>query len=119
MGGQVILGGQYMDDSSVVMLVENASGIIPEQAHEFKMLPNVPNPFLETTRISFYTPFDQVVELRIFNILGEMLHYEYAGYSPGEHSFGYDGYDLQPGTYIYRVTGRKEFFTGKFIKARM
>lgn len=119
----VNLGGNLIpypveNDTSVIMLVQYASDIDLSRAYEFKILPNVPNPFLETTRISFYTPFDQRVELRVYNILGEMLHEESNGYSPGEHSFEYDGSGLQPGTYIYRVSNQKELFTGKFIKAR-
>lgn len=117
-GGSVVPVDPVKDDTSVVMSVEHPSGIEPDRAHVFRVLPNVPNPFLETTRISFYSPFDQRVELRVYNILGEMLHEESAGFSPGEHSFEYDGGGLQPGTYIYRITNQKEIFTGKFIKAR-
>lgn len=106
------------NDTSIIVTVLEASGLDPNKFHEFQVLPNIPNPFSEVTRIGFYTPFDDRITLRIYNILGELLHEESEGFSPGEHYFEYDGHTLLPGTYVYRVTNHAQFFTGKIVKAR-
>jgi hypothetical protein len=106
------------DDTSVVMSVEDLSGIDPFQITEFHVLPNIPNPFAEITRMGFYTPFDDRIDLKVYNILGEMVYHEKQGAPPGEHYFRFDGSALLPGTYFYRVTNSSAFYTGKFIKTR-
>jgi len=116
--GTPVNAGQIRDDTSVVMTVLGPSVINPYPVNEFKVLPNVPNPFSEITRLGFYTPSDDRIELKVYNILGELLHEEMLGAPPGEHFFMFDGYELLPGTYFYRVNNSSEFFTGKFIKSR-
>jgi hypothetical protein len=118
MGETSFPGQQVPNDTSVVMTVNEPAGVDPSRYHEFQVLPNIPNPFSEVTRIGFFTPFDDRIELEVYNILGELMHSERQGVPPGEHYFGFDGHALQPGTYIYRVTNYKEVYTGKFIKAR-
>lgn len=110
--------GQIADDTSVVMTVLGTSGIDPYPVHEFRVLPNIPNPFSEITRLGFYTPFDDRIELKVYNILGELMHEELLGVPPGEHYFRFNGRELIPGTYFYRVTNSSSFLTGKFIKSR-
>jgi hypothetical protein len=68
--------------------------------------------------MGFYTPFDDHIELKVFNILGEMMHQEVDGYPPGEHHFRFNGSNLLPGTYFFRVSNREGYFTGKIIKTR-
>lgn len=111
-------GTQVLNDTSVILTVNEPSGLDPSRSYEFYVLQNIPNPFSEVTRIGFFTPFDDRIELEVYNILGELMHSEKQGAPPGEHYFEFDGHALQPGTYIYRVTNQKESFTGKFVKAR-
>lgn len=106
------------DDTSVVMVVNAASGIDPYAITGFHLLQNIPNPFSEVTRIGFYTPFDDKIELKVYNILGELMYEEREGYPPGEYYFRFNGKELLPGTYFYRVTNSSSYFTGKFIKSR-
>ncbi len=114
----IIAATQMADDTSVVMTVHGTSGIDPFQVQEFKVLPTVPNPFTDITMLGFFTPFDDRIELKVYNILGELMHEEMQGASPGTHFFQFDGNALLPGTYFYRVTNSKKFYTGKFIKSR-
>lgn len=111
-------GPQVVDDTSVVVTVQGASGLDPFAISEFQVLQNIPNPFSEVTRIGFYTPFDDKIELKVYSILGELMHEEIQGYPPGEYYFRFDGGGLLPGTYFYRITNSSEHFTGKFIKSR-
>ena len=110
--------GHYLDDTSVVIIVFDPSGINPSQVDQFKVLPTVPNPFSEITQMSFYTPYDDRVQLQVFNILGELMHKETERASPGEHQFEFNGSTLLPGTYFYRVTNNNAIYTGKFIKSK-
>lgn len=116
--GTVIQGEQLVDDTSVVMTVHGPSNIDPFKLDDFKVLPIFPNPFNEVAQIGFYTPFDDRITLRVYNILGEQMHDETQGSPPGEHYFQFDGSELLPGTYFYRITNRSQFYTGKFIKSR-
>ncbi|MCP4311704.1 MAG: T9SS type A sorting domain-containing protein [Bacteroidetes bacterium] len=109
---------QQTDSTSVVLTVVEASGFDPGQFTEFHVLPNKPNPFSDVTTIGFYTPFDDRIELLVYNILGVLIHREYDGFPPGEYNFDFDGRSLQPGTYFYRVNNRDRYFTGKFIKTK-
>jgi hypothetical protein len=110
--------GQYMDDTSVVITVYDPTGIEPQQADQFQILPIVPNPFSEITRISFYTPFQDRVSLQVYNILGKMMYEETQSATSGEQEFEFNGSELLPGTYFYRVINSSKLYTGKFIKSK-
>jgi hypothetical protein len=116
-----ILGGieyQVVDDSSVVITVVEGLGIEPDKITEFQVFHNVPNPFSEVTRLSYYTPIQGKVELSIYNILGVLVHQETELAAPGKHHFNFNGSELQPGTYLYRVETGEDYFSGKFMKSR-
>ncbi|RPI45723.1 MAG: T9SS C-terminal target domain-containing protein [Bacteroidetes bacterium] len=116
--GTIIKYDQVVDDTSVVVVVHGPSNLDPGIVNNFRVLNAVPNPYSDITRMGFYTPFDDRIELKVFNILGEMVHREVDGYPHGEHYFGFDGSELLPGTYFYRVTNHEGYHTGKFIKTR-
>lgn len=109
---------QVLNDSSVILTVVEPSGIDPNQFTEFHILQNKPNPFSDVTSIGFYTPFDDRIELQVFNILGVLVHKETLGVPPGEYDFEFNGQSLPPGTYFYRVNNQNQYQTGKFIKTK-
>lgn len=114
----IIKGPQVTDSTSVTMTVHWPAGLDPNQSFEFRVIQNVPNPFSDMTRIGFYTPFDNRIDLKVFNILGTLIYQEEVGAPPGEHYFNFNGMELQPGTYFYRITNGTGHYTGKFIKSR-
>jgi len=76
----------------------------------FDLRSNYPNPFNPNTTISFVLPQDSRVELKIFNLRGELVNTLLAGEELGwgRHRFTWDGTNLAgsavaSGTYIYRV----------------
>jgi hypothetical protein len=107
-----------VDDTSLAITVVSEVGLERKQMTEFRLIPNVPNPFSEKTRLAFYTPKQDRIVLSIYNILGTLVHQEVNLAAPGSHNFSFDGSDLQAGTYLYRVETREGFFTGKFMKSR-
>jgi hypothetical protein len=107
-----------VDDSSVVITVVEVLGVNPNQITEFQVFQNVPNPFSEVTRLSYYTPNQGQIELSVYNILGVLVHQETELAVPGKHHFNFNGSELQPGTYLYRVETGEDYFSGKFMKSR-
>lgn len=117
-GADPIELGPFVDDTSLVITVNAPTGFDPYEEENFQVLPVAPNPFSEYTRMGFYTPQDDRIKLQVYNILGELMHEETQGASPGEHRFDFNGSKLLPGTYFYRVTNSKQLYTGKFIKSK-
>ncbi len=118
LGTGPIKAAQILDDTSVVMTVLEPTGLEPDAAGDFRVIPTFPNPFPEVTRIGVYSPVDDRITLRVYNILGERMHEEYLQVSSGEHHFRFNGSSLRPGTYFYRITNSRQLYTGKFIKSR-
>jgi hypothetical protein len=116
--GNIVQGPQVLDDTSVVMVVGVPSNLDPFEVQEFHVFRNVPNPFSEVTRMGFFTPFDDRIELTVYNILGKLVYRELLLALPGDHYFRFNGRDLRPGTYFYRVTNSSAYYTGKLIKSR-
>ena len=114
----IVKAGQFVDSTAVALSVSWPSGIDPYKINEFHLFPNAPNPFSDITRLGFHTPFDDHVKLQVYNILGELMHEELYGASPGENYFDFNGSGLNPGTYFYRVANKSDLFTGKFIKTK-
>jgi len=114
----VIKGPQVVDDTSVVMSVLSPSGIEIFNSNEFRVFQNVPNPFSEVTKIEFYTPVNDMVELKVYNILGELVHRETRVTSQGRHYFRFNGNNLLPGPYLYKVRNSSSYYTSKFIKTK-
>jgi len=106
-GGEVEIVSALGADISaapVYFLSENA--IIPR---EFTLSQNYPNPFNPNTEIRFGLPKVSVVQLEIFNILGQrvtvLLNKKF---DPGYHSVtwdgtNYNGQSVATGVYFYRL----------------
>jgi len=71
---------------------------------KFFLSQNYPNPFNPETRIDFTIPEKQVVTLRVYNILGELvtelIHEEK---DAGSHSVTFGASNLSSGFYVYRL----------------
>ncbi len=81
-----------------------------------------PNPFNESTIISFQLPAAGEVELGIFDIFGRNLQMSGSGTTPtteyfpaGFHQIMFDGSDLPSGIYIYRLAIEKYTACGKMV----
>jgi hypothetical protein len=80
------------------------AGAEAEQAARFTVRPNAPNPFSETTRITYVLPESGRVSFEVFNAIGQKV---YEGVeenqSAGEHVFEFDARGLPSGMYVCRV----------------
>jgi len=108
----------FVDDSSIVIKVVESLGVDQNQATDFRVFQNVPNPFSDRTRLAYFSAIEERVELSVFNILGVLVYQESELLVPGTHEFLFDGGKLQPGTYLYRVKTSQAYYTGKILKSR-
>jgi len=77
---------------------------------DFALHQNYPNPFNPTTTLSFTIDHEEIVELKVMNILGQTLRTLVTGrLDPGTHLIHFDGRDetgssLSGGVYLYSIS---------------
>ncbi len=114
----ILKGPQAIDNTSVVLTVKDVTSTEFSDTKQFQVLQNVPNPFSQSTKIGFYTPVTDNINLKIYSIFGELVHEESRPANPGEHFFRFDGSELPAGTYLYRVKSGSSYVTRKLVKTR-
>jgi len=79
-------------------------------------LANYPNPFNNSTKISFNLPSINVVKLEVFNAKGELVQSVFKGLlKSGSHSFNFNATSLNSGVYYCRVSTSSEVKTTKLM----
>ena len=104
------------DDTSLTIIVRDPTGIDEFRGKVFSVLEALPNPFGTNTRIGFYTRNQGLFELRIYNLLGKLIYSEDIAGLPGKNYFSFNGIELQPGTYLYNISGNGNSITKKLIR---
>ena len=100
--------GGMVEDSilvSVQLLTSNENDdLIPLH---YSLSQNYPNPFNPTTSISFSLPESGLVQLEIYNMLGQKIKVLIdKQYSAGTHTVNFDASSLSSGFYIYRLLSK-------------
>ncbi|MBT3208234.1 MAG: T9SS type A sorting domain-containing protein [Bacteroidetes bacterium] len=100
-------------NSSVnIAYLNNISELL--QNKSISLMQNVPNPFSQTTEISFYIPEKAFVEIELFSLIGEKIETIHSqNYIAGNHTIIFDRKHLSAGTYFYRLN------TGDFSETRI
>jgi len=77
-----------------------------KQLHKnFTLNQNYPNPFNPVTTIEFTLPKEELVELKVYNILGkEISTLVSEKLNQGNHTYTFDGKNLASGIYYYQLT---------------
>ena len=92
----------------------NSQNTITTLPMEFKLEQNYPNPFNPATSINFSVANDGMVNLEIFNMLGEKVATLLNEYKPaGKYSVNFDASKLASGIYLYRIN------TNQFVKTML
>jgi hypothetical protein len=112
----VFEGTPIVDDTSLTIVVRDASGIDDFSGKEFLILEASPNPFRNSTRIGFYSSNQYPVELKIYNLLGKLIYEEKTDGITGKKIFDFDGQSLQSGTYLYNISCNGTSVTKKIVK---
>lgn len=74
-----------------------------------------PNPFTNSTKISFHTTENQNILIEIKNILGKTVFFKEINASQGKNSINFNRNDLQSGMYMYSIQSNKEFISKRFV----
>jgi len=92
---------------SGVITVENATSVNNDEitVEDFELNQNYPNPFNPSTKISFVIPVSGIVNLKVFNILGnEITTLLNEQLFAGEHTVPFNAQGLSSGIYFYALT---------------
>ncbi|MFA5838883.1 MAG: T9SS type A sorting domain-containing protein [Candidatus Paceibacterota bacterium] len=82
----------------------------------FSLEQNYPNPFNPTTTISYQIPADNLVTLKIYDILGtEIATLVNENKSAGKHEVKFDASNLPSGIYLYKISAGNFVQTKKMI----
>lgn len=82
--------------------IENGDGVIPSR---FELIGNYPNPFNNSTVISFRLAQAAEVSLNVYDVLGRQIAELHSGYlASGFHSFNWTGDAVPSGVYFYKLT---------------
>lgn len=99
----------------------NGTNLVPE---EFSLSQNYPNPFNPTTIIEYALPDDKIVELTVFNSLGQAVRTLHKGRQfAGNYQVQWDGTDehgrrVASGVFFYRIKAGNFIETRKMILLR-
>jgi hypothetical protein len=111
----------YNQDSVIVTSAEHNSLTI----NNFYLFQNYPNPFNPITKIKFSVPNSEIVQIKVFDILGKEIktllnEYKQAGTYEVEFSTGSfgDATSLPSGVYFYRIISGNYSETKKMILLR-
>ncbi len=87
-----------------------------EIADNFTLYQNYPNPFNPETTIEFSLPFNSLVELDVYDILGRKINSLIKEELPaGLHRINFNAGNLSSGTYFYRIKAGKYYSIKKMI----
>jgi hypothetical protein len=93
----------------LVSAIENftATGLVQENTElplTYSLSQNYPNPFNPTTTIAFDLSESRVVELKLFNMVGQEIRTLLNQHLPaGHHSVTLSAHDLPSGIYVYQI----------------
>jgi len=114
--------GYIVGDSGKVLLYDTTftTYISPDrrgiQSVTFEVSQNYPNPFNPTTTIRFSIPHNEIVELKIFDVLGkEVQTLTNQEYRAGTHTIQFNASKLASGTYLCRLTAGENTATRKIV----
>jgi hypothetical protein len=110
--------GQDYSDASGNFVINTSTGINapPGYADNFVLYPAYPNPFNNSTIISFYLPTTARVQINIYNLLAQKLATLVSKeISAGNHQVAWDAGTFSSGVYIYQISTPYGLETRKII----
>lgn len=103
--GTVTIAFDNNQSNNQTTIVERSNyvGLPVVTADGLQLFQNSPNPFRESTEISFTLPANGDVRFFVINTLGEMVYQTTQFYAVGEHTITLDKGMLSAGTYFYGI----------------
>lgn len=85
---------------------------------EFKVSQNKPNPFNNTTLISYTAAKSGKMDLTVVNMLGDVVYQRQLSAKAGENNFQLSAANLEQGVYLYRLSNGEHTITKRMIVNR-
>lgn len=83
---------------------------------EFALAQNYPNPFNPTTQIKYSSPEESFVQLRVYDILGNVVaSLVNERVKAGEHEVSFNASKLSSGIYFYQLISKSKFLTKSMV----
>lgn len=96
--------------------IEVKESDLPSAIVEYNLEQNYPNPFNPSTKIKFTIPNDEIVSLKIYDVLGnEMVELVNEKMNAGAHEVEFNGSGLSSGVYYYKLISGNFVDTKKLI----
>ena len=96
-----LVTNKYMAEGGLPLGVSTT----PSAPQTYSLSQNYPNPFNPTTTIEFTIPKASQVDLKVYNILGQLVATLVHDQLPaGSHAYTFDATNLASGTYIFRIS---------------
>lgn len=77
---------------------------IVKEESDYALLQNIPNPFSETTSISFILPKEEFVEIELYDVrLNQLGTITQKTFPAGKNTITFDSKRLSPGVYFYKM----------------
>ena len=87
-----------------------------ENTHELKVYQNAPNPFDESTTITFLQPAEGMTTFRVLDITGKLLLQRSENYSSGIHQIRLTAAELQAqGILYYQLESGNQIVTRRMV----
>ncbi|HXB41959.1 MAG TPA: T9SS type A sorting domain-containing protein [Bacteroidia bacterium] len=90
-------------------------GIASHNSLQNSITQNFPNPFSQTTNIVVNLKQAKAVDLKVFDLLGNLVYAKNKTGMIGENTFVFDGTSLQAGVYYYTITVDGQKATKKMV----
>ncbi len=103
-------------DSQLLTAVKEQETVAP-RVKSFELGQNYPNPFNPSTKISFTLPENGVIDLNVYNVLGQKVASLVSGESmtAGNHSVSFNASNLSSGVYFYSLKAGNNVITKKMM----
>lgn len=112
-GGPALAWG-YLDPNKPVGVEDEIVGIVP---NSIEIYGNYPNPFNPSTKIKYSIPESGVVNISIFNALGEEVQSVNLFNNTGLNEFNFNATDLSTGVYLYKIS-LESLTSGSYLQSK-
>ncbi|MCX6234508.1 MAG: T9SS type A sorting domain-containing protein [Bacteroidetes bacterium] len=116
-GGEPIWIAQQTDSTSLsIKIIWDPNAIDEPNDDSFHLDGCKPNPFIDRTRISFYSPDPAELSFDIYDLLGQIMYHQVFPAIRGENFIDLNGGRLPAGLYYYSISGAEKKLTKILIK---
>ena len=112
-----LTGYDVTDSTSLSITINNNTGTGDNSVLRNNDITCVQNPFSSTTQITFYSNTSEEYELKIHDMLGNIIYSEKINAVIGDNFLRFNGANLHNGMYMYSVSSKKKITTKKLIKS--